>query len=161
MGYVARTWGETSKACPRGQVQWPGGTEALCVRGKRSGLGAHLAVHCSGRQGASTPARHAGRTPARSMTKLELLDHRLVTGGVSIVQVIQQAATLADHEEQSAAGAVILVVLLEMRRQLVDALRQEGNLHVCRASVFLVETKILHDLRFAFQFRTHLKSRFS
>ena len=52
---------------------------------------------------ASSPAETRAWTPAASMTKLELLRDGLVTRCVGAVQVIQQAAALADHHQQATA----------------------------------------------------------
>ena len=43
---------------------------------------------------------------------------------------------------------VVLGILLEMRGQLLDALRQYGNLHLRRASIRVMDGYLLNDLLF-------------
>ena len=59
-----------------------------------------------------------------------------VAGIVGFVEIIQQTTTLADHLEQPAAGAVVLHVLLQVFRQMVDPLGEQRDLHVRRPCVF-------------------------
>ena len=63
------------------------------------------------------------------------------------MQIIQQPAALADHHQQSATGAMIFDVLLQMVGQMVDPLGQKSNLHVCGAGVLLVKLEITYRLR--------------
>lgn len=44
----------------------------------------------------------------------------------------------------------IMLVLAQMLRQLVDALREEGDLHLCRADVSRVGLEVTDDLCFCF-----------
>ena len=50
------------------------------------------------------------RLPQILVAQLELLGDRLITAQVGVLQIIEQAAALADHHQQPAAGAVILVI---------------------------------------------------
>jgi hypothetical protein len=47
---------------------------------------------------------------------------------VTLSQVIKQFAPPRDHFKQSSSGVIVLVMNLEMLRQLVDALRQQCDL---------------------------------
>ena len=67
------------------------------------------------------------------LTQLELLGDRLVTAHVGVRQIIQQAAALADHQQEATAGAVVFLVGLEMFRQMVDALGEQRD-QIGRAS---------------------------
>src|SRR5438094_422207 len=69
----------------------------------------------------------------RLLAKLQPFGQRLVTAGVGGMQIIQQTPALANHYEQSPARTVVLDVLLQMLRQVVDALRQQGDLNIGRA----------------------------
>ena len=82
--------------------------------------------------------------------KLELLCDGLISADVRIVQVIEQAAALADHHQQSAARTVIFGVALQVSGEVIDALGQQGNLHVGRAGVLLVQLELLDGFRFGF-----------
>ena len=84
------------------------------------------------------------------MTKFELLGHGLITVDVRVVQIIQQSSALADHHQQPAARTVILLVALQMLGQMVDALCEQGYLHVCGSSITLVKFEWFDGLRFGF-----------
>jgi hypothetical protein len=84
----------------------------------------------------------------RLAAELELLGDRLIAANVGHVEIIQQTAALADHHEQSATGAVVFVILLQMFGQRVDAFGQEGDLHVSRPCVALVNAKSFDGLSF-------------
>ena len=86
--------------------------------------------------------------------KFQLLGDGLIAGHVRGVQVIEQAAALADHHQQSATGTVILLVALKMLGQVINALGEQGDLDVCRTGVPLVYLKITN--RFRFRFHTNL-----
>lgn len=105
---------------------------------------------------ARQPDDRVGR-PESLVAEFQLLHDSQMAGRVGAVEVIQQATALTDHHQQSAARAVVFGKFLQVLGELVDALGEQGDLHVGRASVFFVETKILHDFRFVFQFRTHLR----
>jgi hypothetical protein len=85
-----------------------------------------------------------------SMAQLELFGDRLVAIHVGALQVIEQAPALTDHHQQSAAGAVILLVALKVFGQMVDPLREQSNLHIRRPRVALVQLKLLNRFRFGF-----------
>ena len=56
------------------------------------------------------------------LAQAELLDNRLVTLGIVFLEVVEQATTLADQHEKTAARAVVLLVRFEVLRQLANAL---------------------------------------
>lgn len=58
----------------------------------------------------------------------KFVDNVFITLGVVFLQIIQQAATLADHHEQTAPGGVIFLMRLEVLGQLADPLTQNCNL---------------------------------
>jgi len=84
------------------------------------------------------------------MAQLELFGDRLVTAQVGVLQVIQQAAALADHHQQTAAGAMILHIALQMLGQMVDPLREQRDLHIRRPSVLGVRLELFNRLRLGF-----------
>ena len=86
---------------------------------------------------ASGPRIHYG-AEAFSMQLLadaEFGDDALITLGIVLFQVVEQAATLADEHEQSATRAVIFLVRLEVLRQMTDALAQQSDLDLWAAGV--------------------------
>ena len=84
------------------------------------------------------------------MAQLELLGERLVAAQIRVVQIIEEPAALADHQQQPAARAVILLGRLQMLGQLVDALREQRDLHVGGTGVFGVQLKLFNRLRLCF-----------
>jgi len=76
------------------------------------------------------------------LTQIELLSDCLITVDVSCVEVIQQTAALADHQEQAATGTMVLLVYLQVFGEMVDALREQGNLHIRRTRIPLVQLEI-------------------
>src|SRR5436309_1285367 len=57
-----------------------------------------------------------------STTQTELVDQRQIARVVLALEVIKQAAALRDESKQTTAGKVILLVVLEVLRQVLDAL---------------------------------------
>lgn len=90
----------------------------------------------------------------KSLAQLELLSDCLVTVYVGGVEVIQQPAPLANHHEQATAGTMILLVLLKVLGQVVDALSQQRNLHIGRTGVPFMQLNTFN--RFRFRFHTFL-----
>jgi hypothetical protein len=91
-----------------------------------------------------------GSRPAPLSAQFQFLGDGLVAAHVHVVQIIQQTASLADHHQQPAPGSVILLVLLQMFRQVVDALRQQRNLHIRRTGIPLVQLKTINRFRLCF-----------
>ena len=59
-----------------------------------------------------------------------------------LCKIFEQAAALADHHQQPAARAVIFFVGLQMLGQMVDAMRQQRDLHVRRTRVLGVRFEL-------------------
>jgi hypothetical protein len=86
----------------------------------------------------------------RLFPQLELFRDRLVPARVRAMEIIQQAAALADHHEQSTAGTMVLLVLLQVLGEVVDPLREQRDLHVGRTGVLRMQPEILNHLRLNF-----------
>src|SRR3546814_16862889 len=82
----------------------------------------------------------------------DLLD---VSGFILALQIVEHLAALIDHLQQATARVIVLLVLLEMRREHIDALRQQSNLHLGRARVILGAGMLAHHFRLAFNRQTH------
>jgi len=82
------------------------------------------------------------------MAKLQLLCNRLIARQVGLMEIIQQTTALPDHFQQAASGAVVLDILLQMFSQVINPLSQQGDLHVCGASVLVVKLKARYRLTF-------------
>ena len=93
------------------------------------------------------------------LAKLQLPGERLVTVRVRVLEIVQQTPALADHFEQTPPRTVVLQVFLKVLGQMVDALRQQGDLNIRRSGVALVNPKFLNHFRFRFhavrQFSIH------
>ena len=61
-------------------------------------------------------------------TDTEFLDDSTVTLDVDLLEVVEHTTTLTDDHLQSALGAVVLLVLLQVPRQVGDAEGEEGDL---------------------------------
>jgi hypothetical protein len=90
------------------------------------------------------------------VAQLQFLGDSLVTAQIGLLQVFEQTAALADHHEQPAARAVVLLVALQMFGEMVDALGQQRNLNIGRTRVLAVDLKLVNRLRLRFHilFRT-------
>jgi hypothetical protein len=60
----------------------------------------------------------------------ELADHGFIALGIVSLQIVEQATPLADQHKQAAARAVVLLVRLEVIRQLADAFTDNGDLNL-------------------------------
>ena len=68
-------------------------------------------------------------------TKSEFADDRVILVDITMTQIIEKLPTTRDQLEQALARIIILLVYLEMLRQLVDALRKQCDLHLRRTRV--------------------------
>ncbi len=68
-------------------------------------------------------------------TDAKFLDDVFITLSIVRFKIIQQAATLADHHKKTAPGGMVLLVALEVLRQLSDTLAQNGNLYFRAARI--------------------------
>ena len=84
------------------------------------------------------------------VAQFQLFRNGLVAAQILALEVIQKAPALADHHEQPAARAVVFFVGLQMLRQMIDALRQQRDLHIRRTRVAVMCLKLLYRLCFGF-----------
>src|SRR5687768_9037699 len=86
-------------------------------------------------------------TPPRQVSpaQTEALDQRAVAVDVHLGQVVQQTAATADHQQKTTAGVVVVLVLLEVLREIGDALAQQSHLRLGRAGVAVVQTVLTED----------------
>src|SRR5579872_379810 len=82
----------------------------------------------------------------RLATYAETPDQSSVTLHVAALHVIEQPATLADENHETAAGVMITVVDLEVLGEMRDPVRQESDLDLGRTRVRGVRLKFLNDL---------------
>lgn len=76
----------------------------------------------------------------------ELLDEFAVFEDVAVLDVDEQATTLTNEHEQTAARMVILGVLFEVLGEVADALGEDSHLHLGAAGVSLALAEFLDEL---------------
>src|SRR6266576_2453575 len=89
---------------------------------------------------------HFAGLPAQS----QFLDQCAVSLQVVLLEIGQETPSPADELEQPATRVVIFRVRTQVLRQIVDALREERDLHLGRARVGLARPMLLDDLLFDF-----------
>ena len=85
--------------------------------------------------------------PRSLLLEPELLDDRVVAALVVLLEIAQVCAAIGNHLEKTTAGMVILVVLLEMLRQFINAAGQDSDLNIGRAGVGVMTGRVLDDGR--------------
>ena len=94
-------------------------------------------------------AQHADRAGIQDKQPLladaEFLNDLFVAFGVGLSEVVQQAATPADHHEKTAPGGMVLLVRLEMLRQFTNPRAQDGNLDFRRTGIRVVSTVLVNQ----------------
>src|ERR1700676_4451071 len=76
------------------------------------------------------------QTPIRELLPdSDLLDDRFVALGVVGFEVVEQAATPADHHEKAAARAVVFLVQFEVFRQLANPFAEQRDLDFRTAGI--------------------------
>ena len=69
----------------------------------------------------------------------EGLDRLLVAINCRQFEIIEQLAAAGDKLQETTAGAVILGIILKVAGDVIDALRQDGDLDIGTAGVFVVQ----------------------
>src|SRR5665213_1104341 len=78
----------------------------------------------------------------------QLCDHVTVAVRISLLEVIQKTAALADQHQKSAAGAMVLLVRFEVLGQLANTLAQNRDLDLGTARVRFMRTEFCDDVSF-------------
>jgi hypothetical protein len=89
-------------------------------------------MKASGRTGRSLPEN-------RLSTQAKLGDDGSVTLDVVLLDVIEHATPATDHGQQTTAAVIVLLVRLQVAREVVDALGKDGNLHFGRTRIGCVK----------------------
>ena len=77
-------------------------------------------------------------------SETEALDQRSVTPYILASDVVQQPAPPGNHRLQPAPAGRVLLVNLEMLREMTDTLRQNRYLHLWRTRVAVVLPRFNH-----------------
>ena len=94
--------------------------------------------------------KQCGKWPPQVLllANAEFLDYVLVTLGIVVLEVVEQAATLTDHHQETAAGGVILRVCLKVVRQFTDPFAKHRDLHLGAAGIVIVGPEPGNDVLF-------------
>jgi hypothetical protein len=104
---------------------------------------------CRAMASASCAAARAAPAARRSSTtNTKSLDQLLVSRIVGAPEIIQNLASLRHELQQPAPRVIVFDMALEVFRQIVDPLRQEGNLHLGRTGVAGFDGICLDKVRF-------------
>ena len=91
-----------------------------------------------------------GRRPKDALLpEAESGDQLTIPVHVAVVEVAKLATALADELQETAAGVVVVLVRLEVGREVLDTLRENRDLHFRRAGVRRVDREVLDQLVFA------------
>jgi hypothetical protein len=82
--------------------------------------------------------RHKRQQDRWLLSNAQPLDDRPVPGIVHIAKIIQQSPATADKLEKTPSGVVILLMKLEMLRQIRNPVRQHGNLNFRRSGIIVM-----------------------
>ncbi len=81
----------------------------------------------------------------RLLAQAELLQQVVILGEVFALDVVKELATTAGHLEEAAAAVEILTMRAQVLGQVIDASREQRDLDVAGAGVFLVSFILADD----------------
>ena len=84
------------------------------------------------------------------LTQAELRNQGAIALDVLLLQVSQKVAAAANHLQQAAAAVMIVLVGLQVLGEVVDARRQQRNLHLGGTGVRVMHTGGSDDILFVF-----------
>src|SRR5689334_25020215 len=96
----------------------------------------------------------------RLAAQAQLADDVLVARVVLLLQIVEQATALSDHDQQTATGMEILLVALQVFRQILDPLGEDRDLNFRGAGVVGALGVFLDDFRFPLCGNRHRVSPF-
>jgi len=76
----------------------------------------------------------------------QLGDEASIPIRILTTQIVEKPSTPTDHQEQTATTVMIMPVVTEMPRQMVDPLGEEGHLYLGRAGVALMSAVLGNNL---------------
>ena len=100
------------------------------------------------RSAADTRAAAARRRLQVLPSDTQPIDHIVIAVDIALLEIIQQASTLAHHLEQPAPGVIVFDVSLEVSSQLVNSLCQQRDLNLRRTCVGLVRLVLRNNPNF-------------
>ena len=94
-------------------------------------------------------------TKSEAIAKAEAADQALVAGHVLLLHIVQQAAALADENQQATTAVEILWVRLQVLGQFRDAAREQRDLHLGAAGIARLGRIFLDERGAALRVRRH------
>ena len=82
----------------------------------------------------------------------KLLDDRLVTFQIRLLEVIKELSPTGCHHQQSATGMEILAVRFQVFRKMSDTGGEQGDLHFTRSGILVVGTVFFDYVLFVYLF---------
>src|SRR4051794_3387379 len=76
----------------------------------------------------------------------ELADQRAVALEVVLLEIVEEPAAPADEHQQAAARMMVVLVLAQVLGEMVDAVREQRDLHLRGAGVVLVAPEARDDV---------------
>ena len=106
---------------------------------------------------AGAPSNFHRRPPAglALATQAEFSDQLPITLQIPLLKVVEEAASLADQLEQSAAGVMVFLVRPEVLGQLLDPPREKRDLDLGRPGIRAVAAVRADDLLLRFLRQRH------
>ncbi len=94
----------------------------------------------------------------RLLTDAEARDDLAVALDVGLADVVQKTTTTTHELEQTTTRVVVLLVRLEVRREVDDPLGQQCNLHFGRSRVAVGGAELFDDFGFAVGLKSHCRA---
>lgn len=105
----------------------------------------HVRLHNRSGVAGKSISRDAAEFQTRLLSQAQPRDQIVISIDVAALQIIEQAAALADQLEQTPTRMIVFLVRLEMIRQFIDPLRQQRHLHLRRTGVGRVRLVLRDD----------------
>ncbi len=86
----------------------------------------------------------------------QALDQGPITVNALALKVVEQPSALSDQHEQATPGMVILLVSLEVLRQIIDTLGKQGYLHFRGPGVHIVGPELFNYFLFPLGCERHI-----
>jgi len=91
---------------------------------------------------------HAQQGGTALLADTKLADDVAVAIRIALLEVVKQTPPLAHEHEQTAPGAMIFLVSLEMLGQFADAFAQDGDLNLGATRIRIVRPKFFDNVSF-------------
>lgn len=87
---------------------------------------------------------------AELLSETELFNDCAVTSDVLLLEVAKKISSVTDHLQKSATAVVILRVVLKMRVERIDAVREDRDLNLRGSGVVVAELVLSNNLLLEF-----------